>query len=54
MPADWREALKAIAQQSRATFIRHPWLLLTLQERPRVSPNMLRHVEQSSQANEGG
>lgn len=50
VPADWREALKAIALQSRAAFQKHPWLLLTLQERPRVSPNMLRHVEQSSQA----
>ncbi len=50
VPADWREALTAIAHQSRAAFTRHPWLLMTLQERPRVSPNMLRHVEQSSQA----
>jgi AcrR family transcriptional regulator len=50
VPEDWREALRAIAHESRATFTRHPWLLLTLQERPRVSPNMMRHVEQSVQA----
>lgn len=50
VPDDWREALRAIAHHSRAAFKRHPWLLLTLQERPRVSPNMLRHVEQSAQA----
>jgi AcrR family transcriptional regulator len=50
MPSDWREALTAIARSSRAAFQRHPWLLTTLQERPRVSPNLLRHVEQSSQS----
>ena len=50
LPPDWRAALKAIAAAGRATFRRHPWLLATLQERPAISPNMLRHVEQSSQA----
>jgi AcrR family transcriptional regulator len=50
LPGDWRAALKAIAEHSRAAFDAHPWLLLTLQERPRVSPNMLRHVEQSAQS----
>ncbi len=50
LPGDWREALRAIAQHSRDTFKRHPWLLLTLQDRPRVSPNLLRHIEQSAQA----
>jgi AcrR family transcriptional regulator len=50
VPEDWRVALRAIAHHSRAAFKRHPWLLLTLQERPRVSPNMLRHVEQSMAA----
>ncbi len=46
----WREALTAVAQHSRATFLAHPWMLLTLQERPRVSPNLLRHVEQSARS----
>jgi AcrR family transcriptional regulator len=50
VPDDWREALRAIARQSREAFKRHPWLLSTLQERPRVSPNLLRHVEQSAQS----
>jgi AcrR family transcriptional regulator len=50
VPEDWRAALKAIAQQCHDTFKRHRWLLFTLQERPLRSPNMLRHVEQSSQA----
>jgi AcrR family transcriptional regulator len=50
MPDDWREALRAIAHRSRAAFKRHPWLLLTLQDRPRVSPNLMRHVEQTAQA----
>jgi hypothetical protein len=42
--------LKAIAFHGRETFKRHPWMLATLQERPMISPNMMRHVEQSSQA----
>jgi AcrR family transcriptional regulator len=50
VPDDWREALRAIAHRSRAAFLNHPWLLTTLQERPRVSPNLMRHIEQSSQA----
>jgi AcrR family transcriptional regulator len=50
MPSDWREALRAIAKYSRQTFLAHPWMLSTLQERPRVSPNLLRHVEQSAQS----
>jgi AcrR family transcriptional regulator len=50
LPSDWREALRAIAQRSREAFLQHPWLLLTLQDRPRVSPNLLRHIEQSAQA----
>ncbi len=50
LPRDWRAALTAIAGHSRATFLNHPWMLLTLQERPRVSPNLLRHIEQSAQS----
>ncbi len=50
VPDDWREALRAIAHRSRAAFLRHPWLLPTLQERPRVSPNLMRHIEQSAQS----
>jgi AcrR family transcriptional regulator len=50
LPTDWREALKAIARQSRAAFARHPWLHTTLHERMRVTPNLMRHIEQSAQA----
>jgi AcrR family transcriptional regulator len=50
LPGDWRAALRAIAHETRDTFVRHPWMLSTLQERPYVSPNMLRHIEQSAQA----
>ncbi|MDA0164812.1 TetR/AcrR family transcriptional regulator C-terminal domain-containing protein [Solirubrobacter ginsenosidimutans] len=50
LPADWREALHAIAMQSRSAFLNHRWLLTTLQDRPRVSPNLLRHIEQSAQS----
>ena len=50
LPAHWRDALVAIARHSRATFLHHPWMLPTLQERPQVSPNLLRHIEQSAQS----
>src|SRR6201999_3379398 len=50
LPDDWRGALREIAQRGRQAFLNHPWLLLTLQDRPRVSPNLLRHIEQSAQA----
>jgi AcrR family transcriptional regulator len=53
LPPDWREALKAIAQRGRATFKAHPWMLLSLSDRPRLTPNLLRHVEQTSQALRG-
>lgn len=46
-PADWREALRAIAYRTRDTFIRHPWLLQSIGTRPGPTPNTLRHVEQS-------
>jgi AcrR family transcriptional regulator len=50
LPSDWREALRAIAHRTRATFLTHPWLMSALQDRPRISPNLLRHVEQSARA----
>jgi AcrR family transcriptional regulator len=50
LPAGWREALSEIAAHTRATFLNHPWMLSTLQDRPRVSPNLLRHIEQSAQS----
>jgi AcrR family transcriptional regulator len=50
LPAGWRDGLHAIAAHSRAAFLNHRWLLTTLQDRPRVSPNLLRHIEQSAQS----
>jgi AcrR family transcriptional regulator len=50
LPDDWRAALKAIAARSRAAFSRHPWLHTALHERMRVTPNLMRHIEQSAQA----
>jgi AcrR family transcriptional regulator len=47
---EWRPALTEIANHTRATFLAHPWMLATMQDRPRVSPNLLRHIEQSAQA----
>jgi AcrR family transcriptional regulator len=44
---DWREALRAIAHRTRDAFMRHPWLIDTAGTRPLVTPNALRHVEQS-------
>ena len=44
---DWRAALRAIAQGTRAMFERHPWLIDTAGRRPLITPNQLRHVEQS-------
>ena len=31
-------------------FLHHPWLLATLQEQPAITPNLLRHIEQSAQS----
>jgi AcrR family transcriptional regulator len=44
---DWRAALRAIAHHTRDTFLRHPWLIDTAGQRPLVTPNQLRHIEQS-------
>jgi AcrR family transcriptional regulator len=44
---DWREALRAIAHNTRDALMRHPWLIDTAGTRPLVTPNALRHVEQS-------
>jgi len=50
LPSEWRPALEAVARASRATFLAHPWLLPALQGVPAVTPNLLRHIEQSAQA----
>jgi AcrR family transcriptional regulator len=50
LPDDWREALRTIARQTRATMLRHPWILGALAMRPQVGPNRVRHVEESARA----
>ena len=47
LPADWREALRAIAHRARAVNERHPWLLASLGQRSGIGPNATRHLEQS-------
>ncbi|ETA02885.1 transcriptional regulator, TetR family [Frankia casuarinae] len=50
LPADWRDALRAISHQTRASCLRHPWMLTTFAGRPHYGPNALRHAEQSAAA----
>ena len=47
LPEDWRAALRAIADRTRAAFEAHPWSLDATPRRPRARINRLRHVEQS-------
>lgn len=47
LPGDWRTALRAIAERTRAAFEAHPWCLDATPRRPRARINRLRHVEQS-------
>jgi AcrR family transcriptional regulator len=53
LPSDWREALTAIAHRARTSYQRHPWTLDHAARRSFGSPNMLRHIEQSTQAVSG-
>jgi AcrR family transcriptional regulator len=47
IPADWREALRAIAHRTKDAFEAHSWSLDITSRRPRARINRLRHVEQS-------
>src|SRR5882757_7457666 len=47
IPADWREALRAIAHKTKDAFEGHPWSLDIASRRPRARINRLRHIEQS-------
>lgn len=47
IPADWREALRAIAHHTKDAFEAHPWSLDIASRRPRARINRLRHIEQS-------
>lgn len=50
LPEQWRPALEAVARHSRAMFRAHPWVLPILQAVPAVTPNLLRHIEQSARS----
>jgi len=47
VPSDWRAALVALAEGSRAAALRHPWIAAAVARRPNVGPNGMRHIEQS-------
>lgn len=48
VPEDWREALTLIARATRRFLLAHPWVLTYLDHPPpALSPNMLRHMDQS-------
>lgn len=50
VPEHWRDALRAIAYRTRDTMTRHPWMLDSLTERPGITYNWLKHIEQSAAA----
>lgn len=58
LPADWLEAIAAVARQTRRAYLRHPWAI-QLVHRPGAvraalaGPNGLRHAEQSLSALSG-
>lgn len=49
LPTDWREAITIIAERSRASIERHPWML-DLTDDPQLGPNAVRHFDQTMQA----
>jgi AcrR family transcriptional regulator len=46
LPADWRDALAAIARRMRAMYERHPWAIRSLQA-AQSGPHSIRHAEQT-------
>jgi AcrR family transcriptional regulator len=49
LPVDWRAAVTAVAQRSRVTLLRHPWML-DITEDPGFGPNGVRHFDQTLEA----
>jgi len=47
LPAGWREAVTAIARRTREVILRHPWIIDTNASGAGLSPNALRHIEES-------
>ena len=50
LPDQWRPAVEAVARHSRSMFRAHTWVLPIFQEVPAVTPNLLRHIEQSARS----
>jgi AcrR family transcriptional regulator len=50
LPGEWRPAIEAVAHHSREMFRTHPWVLPIFQDVPVVTPNLLRHIEQTARA----
>jgi AcrR family transcriptional regulator len=51
VPADWRDALRAIARKTYEAMRRHPWMLTERgASEPRLPPSFARHIEQSLEA----
>jgi AcrR family transcriptional regulator len=46
LPADWREAVSAIARRTRDILLAHPWSVISLTD-AQFGPNAMRHMEQS-------
>lgn len=49
LPAEWRAALMMLAERSRASLERHPWIL-DMMDDPPIGPNSVRHFDQTLQA----
>jgi AcrR family transcriptional regulator len=58
LPADWLDAIAAVARATRRAYLRHPWAIRIVQREGAVQaalagPNGLRHMEQSLSALSG-
>jgi len=49
LPGHWRAAITVIADRSRATLERHPWML-DIRDDPAFGPNGVRHFDQTLEA----
>jgi AcrR family transcriptional regulator len=49
LPPHWRDAVTVIAQRTRATMLRHPWIL-DITDDPPFGPNAVRHFDQTLEA----
>jgi AcrR family transcriptional regulator len=49
LPKDWRRAMIAIAERTRSMFLRHPWMLASMNSAP-PGVNAMRHMEQCLEA----